>query len=143
TGGVMSQSSASQPALAELVTPAETALLVIDMQNDFCAPGGYIDQVMKKDVSAGNAILPALNRLLDAARQHNVCVIWIGSDYRPDKIPASMQRKLKLRNITQVCCEPGTWGADWYEVKPQAGEPLVIKHNYNGFTGTNLHSVLQ
>src|SRR5690625_367311 len=139
----MTQNLAKQAHLPDLITPAETALIVIDMQNDFCAPGGYIDTVMKRDVSAAKAIVPALNNLISAARKHGVPVVWVGSDYRPEKIPYSMQRKLTLRNITQVCCEPGSWGAEWYEVKPLPDEAVVIKHTYNGFTGTNLQSVLQ
>lgn len=139
----MTNTATLPPLAPELVQADKTALIVIDMQNDFCAPGGYIDTVMNKDVSAAAAIVPALTKLLDAARERGVKVFWIGADYRHDKIPASMLRKLKQRGITAVCCEPGTWGADWFGVQPQAGEPVLIKHNYAGFTGTNLHALLQ
>ena len=42
-----------------------------------------------------------------------------------------------------MCCAPGTWGADWYEVQPAAGEPVVTKHCYSGFTGTDLDAQLK
>lgn len=123
--------------------PKASALLVIDMQNDFCAPGGYIDTVMGKDVTAAAGICNNLARLLQAARAAKVPIFWIGADYSPHRIPASMRRKLRQRGITAVCCEPGTWGADWFCVTPQANEPVIIKHNYSGFSGTELQAALQ
>lgn len=120
-----------------------SALVIIDMQNDFCAPGGYIDTIMGKDVAAAAGICNNLARLLQTARANKVPVFWIGADYSPDRIPASMLRKLRQRGITAICCEPGTWGADWFCVTPQANEPVIIKHNYSGFSGTGLEAALR
>lgn len=128
--------------LKQAMAPGRCALLVIDMQNDFCAPGGYIDRIMGKDVSGAAVICPALNQLLRQARVAGVQVVWIGADYTPDRIPVSMRRKLKARGITAVCCAPDTWGADWFGVRPLADEPIIIKHNYSGFTGTDLDGLL-
>jgi len=128
---------------ANELTSARCALVIIDMQNDFCAPGGYIDQVMGKDVSGAAAVVPVIEGLVGQARQTGVPVIWVGSDYSVDKIPASMRRKLALRGITAECCKPGTWGSEWFDLQPQAGETVVIKHSYAGFSGTSLNAVLQ
>jgi len=130
-------------AWANDMAPTRCALIVIDMQNDFCAPGGYINKVMGKDVGGAAAICPALQELVQHARQASIPVVWIAADYTPDRIPGSMRRKLQQRGITQICCEPGTWGADWFGVRPLANEAIVVKHNYAGFTGTPLASVLQ
>ncbi|QIM47739.1 cysteine hydrolase [Pusillimonas sp. DMV24BSW_D] len=129
--------------LSELLTSGSAALLIVDMQNDFCAPGGYIDAVMGKDVAAAATICDNLIALVSAARTASVPVIWIGSDYSPQRIPAAMQRKLDQRAITAVCCEPGTWGAQWFGVTPMPDESVVIKHAYSGFSNTPLHGVLQ
>lgn len=129
--------------LHEALRPANAALLVIDMQNDFCASGGYIDKVMGKDVSAAAGICGNLESLVQAARAHKVPIVWIAADYSHDRIPASMLRKLRQRGITAVCCEPGTWGADWFCVRPDATEAVVTKHNYSGFSGTGLQQALQ
>lgn len=140
----MNQISTSQPgSLDDALRPSASALLVIDMQNDFCAPGGYIDTVMGKDVSAASGICQNLQQLLQAARARKVPVIWIGADYSHDRIPASMLRKLHQRGITAVCCEPGTWGAQWFCVSPDEDEPVFIKHNYSGFSGTRLEQTLR
>lgn len=129
--------------LHDALQPSASALVVIDMQNDFCAPGGYIDKVMGKDVAAAAAIVENLNCLVQAAREQKVPVIWIAADYSHDRIPASMLRKLRQRGITAVCCEPGTWGADWFGVRPQNSETVVVKHNYSGFSGTSLEQALR
>lgn len=139
----MSAAALPSGVVGQLAKPGQTALLVIDMQNDFCAPGGYIDAVMKKDVSAAKGICSTLQRLIESARDASVPVIWIGADYSPQHIPAEMQRKLAQRGITQVCCEPGSWGAQWFGVEPAPNETVIIKHNYCGFSGTDLHSQLQ
>lgn len=130
-------------ALEEALRPDASALLVIDMQNDFCAPGGYIDKVMGKDVSGASAICDNLVQLVQTARSRKIPIIWIAADYSPDRIPASMSRKLRQRGITAVCCEPGSWGADWFCVHPEQGETVIVKHNYSGFSGTDLESVLR
>jgi ureidoacrylate peracid hydrolase len=124
------------------LAPQRCALLVVDMQNDFCAPGGYIDRTMGKDVSAAAAILPLVNELIASARQARVPVLWLRADYSHERIPDSMAVKLAQRGIEAECCKPGTWGFDWYGVSPQSGEAVVTKHTYSGFIGTGLQQAL-
>jgi ureidoacrylate peracid hydrolase len=127
---------------AERLDARRCVLVVVDMQNDFCAPGGYIDRVMGKDVGAAAAILPALTALVAQARQAGVPVVWLRADYSHDRIPDSMAVKLSARGIEAECCKPGTWGFQWYGVEPAPGEPVVTKHSYSGFIGTNMQDVL-
>lgn len=122
--------------------PDRCALLVIDMQNDFCAPAGYIARTMGKDVSAAAAIVPAIERLVGAAREAGVPVAWLRADYSHERIPDSMRVKLRARGITDECCKPGTWGADWFGVAPIDSDPVVTKHTYSGFAGTDLQQQL-
>ncbi|MGE4240534.1 cysteine hydrolase family protein [Ramlibacter sp.] len=128
---------------AERLQPQNCALMVVDMQNDFCAPGGFIDKTMGKDVSAGAEIAPRINALLDRARAAGVPVVWLRADYSHDIIPDSMAVKLAARGIQAECCKPGTWGHEWYGVQPLDGEPVVTKHSYSGFTGTDMQDVLK
>jgi ureidoacrylate peracid hydrolase len=124
--------------LAEKLEARRCTLVVVDMQNDFCAPGGYIDKVMRLDVSAGAAVAKRIAELLAAARRAGVPVVWLRADYSHERIPDSMRVKLQARGITAVCCAPGTWGAQSYEVEAAPGEAVVIKHTYSGFPGTDL-----
>lgn len=129
--------------LEDKLAPRDSALVVVDMQNDFCSPGGYIDRTMGKDVSAGAAVATTISALLAAARGAGVPVVWLRADYRHDRIPDSMRVKLQARGITAVCCQPGTWGAQWFGVQPAEGEAVVTKHTYSGFAGTDLAARLQ
>lgn len=129
--------------LEERLSPESSALLVIDMQNDFCAPGGYIDTIMGKDVSSAAAIVDAIAALAASARAADVPVFWVRADYTRHRIPPPMQVKLQARGITSDCCVPGTWGSDWFGVAPQPHEPVFTKHTYSGFHGTGLHETLQ
>lgn len=129
--------------LAARLAPGGSALVLIDMQNDFCAAGGYIDVVAGKDVSAGASLVPTLQALMDAARVAGVPVIWVRADYSFDKIPPSMAVVSQARGITAECCKPGTWGAEWFGIAPLPGETIVTKHTYSGFANTDLNAVLQ
>lgn len=128
--------------LGEKLAPPSSALVVIDMQNDFCAPGGYIDRTMQKDVSSAAAVAAAIARLVPAARAAKLPVVWLRADYTRERLPDSMQVKLEARKITATCCAPGTWGADWFDAKPRDGEIVVTKHTYSGFAGTDLEKRL-
>lgn len=129
--------------LDRIVAPRHTAVLVVDMQNDFCAPGGYIERVMKKDAAACRDVAQPIDRLLTLARNANVPVFWLRANYAHELLPESMYAKLVRQGITDVCCARGTWGADWFGVEPMTGEPVIEKHCYSGFMRTNLHRLLE
>jgi ureidoacrylate peracid hydrolase len=128
--------------LADKLALPGAALVIIDMQNDFCAPGGYIDKVMGKSVASAATIVASLEALVESARATGVPVVWVGADYSADKLPDSMRVKLMARGIQAECCKPGTWGAEWFGVKPAEGEPVVLKNTYSGFANTELPDVL-
>lgn len=128
---------------AARLEPGRSVLMVVDMQNDFCAPGGYIDATMRKDVTAAAAILPVVQSLVERARAAGVPVVWLRADYSHDRIPDSMAAKLVARGITAECCKPGTWGFEWFGgLQPAPGEAIVTKHSYSGFVGTDMQQVL-
>jgi len=127
----------------ERLAPAHSALLVIDMQNDFCAEGGYIEAVVGKNAASCRAVAAPIMDLVRAARGAAVPVFWIRADYRLDKLPASMAARFAAQGNGRICCEPGTWGADFYGVAPVPGEPVVDKHCYSAFIGTDLERRLR
>ena len=63
--------------------PSRTALLLIDMQRDFCALGGYADQA-GLDIACLRAPIPAQQRLLAAARASGMLVVHTREGHRPD-----------------------------------------------------------
>jgi ureidoacrylate peracid hydrolase len=125
------------------VAPAHTALLVIDLQNDFIAEGGYIEKVVGRNASACRAILPAVTALIDAARQAGVPVIWVVADYSHERIPEPARVRQLERGWSGVCGAPGSWGADFAGPRPQAGETVIAKHSFSSFHGTALEDELR
>ncbi len=123
---------------AERLAPRHTALLVIDMQNDFCAEGGYIEAVVGKNAAPCRAIAAPIMALAEAARAGGVPVIWVRADYRLEKLPASMAARFAAQGNGRICCAPGTWGAAFHDVAPAPGETVVDKHSYSAFIGTDL-----
>lgn len=137
--------------LSAKLDPARTALLTIDLQNDFCTAGGVMAEE-GADLEPVTAMLPTLARLLDAARTAGVYVVHVRNTYStPDGRYLSepfldvATRRLAGRALTSVpLCEPGTWGADHAAgFAPVDGEPVVRKHRYSGFHQTDLETLLR
>ena len=122
---------------AERLAPARTALVVVDMQNDFCAPGGYIAG-LGKDVSGYGAIVSPLAATLAAARRAGVPVLWLVARYDEALLPPSMRAQKRRMGVDAICCAAGSWGAEFFGVTPEAGEPIFAKHTYSGFSNPDL-----
>lgn len=131
---------ASQPGNSEIqLHPGQTALLVIDIQNDFCAKGGYLNRVYNHDVSFAQPIADNINALVATARAAGVAIIWIRSHYDPKYLANASITKRR----DEGCCLEGTWGADFFSVRPQQGDLIITKHSFSGFHATVLHDELQ
>src|SRR2546423_158102 len=76
--------------LEQKVSPALAALLVIDVQNDFVADGGFFDQV-GADVKTIQRAIPRLAQLIDRAREAGVLVVFIQAIYDPQHLSAPMR----------------------------------------------------
>lgn len=129
--------------LAERLAPRHAALLVIDMQNDFCAANGYVETVLGKDASPCRAAAAPIAALVERARQARVPVIWIRADYSPDKVPVHLALKAHERGSTAPFCHGGSWGAGFYELSPAPDEPIIDKHCFSAFIGTGLEERLR
>ena len=124
--------------------PAHTALLVIDMQNDFCAPGGYIDKTSKLDVAGCEKVADAINPLVEAARAAGVKIVWVRANYEKQYLAPPILARHAIRGIeAEVCCAGESWGYDFFRVKPRKGEFFVEKHRYDAFFGTALDDLLR
>lgn len=128
--------------LDQKVAPAHAAVLVVDVQNDFLAEGGFFHQA-GYELSGARAAIPPLKRLLEAARQAGVLVIFIQAIYDPEYLSGPMRERNLRRGLTMSRCLSGTWGAEFFEVAPEPGEPVVVKHRYSAFAGTELDGLLR
>jgi ureidoacrylate peracid hydrolase len=121
---------------------AHSAVLVIDMQNDFCDEKGYVETVVGKDVSACRAVVPEIMALVGAAREQGVPVYWVKANYDPDRLPEGMLVKQREKS-SAVCCGTASWGSDFYGVQPAGGEAMFEKGSYSAFVGTGLEDALR
>lgn len=121
---------------------AHTAVMVIDMQNDFCAEDGYVEKVVGKDVSACRAVVPDVMGLVEKARAHRVPVIWIKANYDPERVPEGMRVKQREKSSV-VCCGTDSWGAEFYGVATAPGEDVIEKHSFSAFAGTDVEQQLR
>ncbi|MED4923975.1 cysteine hydrolase [Anoxybacillus geothermalis] len=126
----------------EKVHPTKTAVLVVDVQNDFCHPKGAFG-LKGADLSMVKEMMPNLKRLLQSARNpmHRVPVIFIQTIHEPwtDSETWSFRIKGNSGNI----CRKDSWGSDFFKVAPQPDEAVVVKHRYSAFIHTRLDSVLR
>src|SRR5215469_17729323 len=126
--------------LQQILEPSKTAVIVVDVQNDFCDPKGALGK-RGINVAACADMIPPLQRLIDGAHACGATVIFIQTIHtRWTDSDTWIYRKEGEAQIDT--CREGTWGAEFYRVAPTADDPVVNKHRYNAFLNTRLESVL-
>jgi nicotinamidase-related amidase len=138
--------------LAELVDPAHTALVVIDMQRDFIEPDGLFG-TLGIDLTMYAKTRPRLAALLGAARAAGTPVVHLQNTALPDRMsdsPAQIRFNLRMhkdarRNQPPLRYTiPGTPGHDFApDFAPLQNELVVRKYRSSGFWGTNLDMLLR
>ncbi len=124
------------------IAPTHTAVLVVDIQNDFCAPDGYLGSKYGCDEAANEALAERNIDLTDAARSAGALIVWIQAIYDPVYLSAPMLMKASSK-ANDLRCIDGTWGADFYKVVPKEADLVVRKHRYSAFSGTSLDNILR
>jgi nicotinamidase-related amidase len=131
--------------LADRIDPATTALVVIDVQNDFCDPAGVFGSA-GNDVSMMPAMAEHTCALVDAARERRMLIFWVRATYDEPVTSAPLAETYNRRGFTKSMCLEGSWGADWYaNVRPRAepNEPILTKHRFSAFWDTPLDLYLR
>jgi ureidoacrylate peracid hydrolase len=129
--------------LSARVDPAHTAVLVVDMQNDFCAEGGYIHKTRPVDMSQNIALAERVSSLVDDGRAHGTSIVWIRANYEPRFLSPQAIIKREERQPGLVCCAGGSWGWEFYGVIPAADDMIIEKHSFSAFFGTELDRLLR
>jgi ureidoacrylate peracid hydrolase len=125
---------------AERLHPERAALVVVDVQNDFCHPQG-VSAGLGKDLSGIEAAVARLANFLPAARAAGVPVVFVRNLHSPNSdTPEWLARHADPGRVQT--CQVSSWGAEFYRVAPVDGDMVVDKHRYNAFTRTRLEDVL-
>jgi ureidoacrylate peracid hydrolase len=139
--------------------PSRTALIVVDMQNDFLSKGGMFDRA-GIDIGPANAIVPAVAAVIAAARAAGIPVIYLKQQHAADlsdagsaDSPHYLVHKNRMRLGQSFPAPDGTTGRILVErtwnteivdpLKPEPGDIVIGKHRYSGFFETSLDARLR
>ena len=164
------QHSTENPALAKKVVtlPAQprpvdidirkTAVIVVDMQNDFVTKGGLFDRLGIGFDGMQN-IVARIRKTLEVARKESLPIVYLKMGYRPDlsdigPADSPMGAENRRAQVGEKMRAPDgregrllvrdTWNTDIVdELKPQAGDIVVYKTRFSGFYNTELDEILQ
>jgi ureidoacrylate peracid hydrolase len=138
------------------VDAAKSALLIVDMQNDFCSKGGWLDS-RGIDISPNRKPIQPLAALIEAFRKNGIPVVWVNWGVRKDllNISPSLRHAHNPRGNEPGIAQPvpgtrsevikaGSWGAQVVdEINPGEQDVQIIKHRFSAFWDTETDAVLR
>jgi ureidoacrylate peracid hydrolase len=133
---------AASPLPFARVAPETTRLIVVDVQNDFLADGGWFDR-SGQELSLMRRAVDDLVEFIPLARSAGVRPIFVKAIYDEKWLSRPMLERHQLVGFDTRHCQSGTWGAEFYKVAPQDGDDVVVKHRYSAFIGTDLAPLLR
>jgi ureidoacrylate peracid hydrolase len=133
---------------APIVNPQHTAVIVVDMQHDFCSEGGMFASA-GIDLSAIRAIIEPISRTLSVARAAGARVIYLKMEFRPDlsdvgPLDSPQRQRIGVSQPADGFLIRGSWNTEIIpELKPQPNDIIVSKRRFSGFYETELDMILK
>ncbi len=137
------------------LNPAETAMIIVDMQNAYASPGGYLD-IAGFDIAGCETVIQRAVVAADAARKAGIQVIYFQNGWDPDYKEAgtpgspnwhksnALKTMRKRPELAGTLLAKGGWDYALVEaLAPKPGDLVVPKPRYSGFFNTNIDSLLR
>ena len=137
------------------IDPSQTALIVVDMQNAYASPGGYLD-LAGFDISGAAAAIEAVADAARTAREAGIPVIYFQNGWDPDYVEAggpgspnwhksNAMKTMRARpDLAGKLLAKGGWDYALVDrLAPQPGDIVVPKTRYSGFPTSNIDALLR
>ena len=122
----------------DVIDPKKTAMIVVDMQNDFVVPGAAME------TPAARTVVPKLAEALKICRDAGIKIIYTAHVHRRDGSDMGLFDDMHAPIAKRAALVDGTPGVDIYpDLAPAPGEHVIKKHRYSGFYGTDLDIILR
>ncbi|MDF9839753.1 MULTISPECIES: isochorismatase family cysteine hydrolase [unclassified Paenibacillus] len=129
--------------MKEHLSLESTALIIVDVQNDFCHEDGACAR-MGRDVKGAQAIVPSIQLLIGECRERGVPVIFIQMTQEPHTLSEAWNMRPRPAGTEGIAVtQRNSWGADFYKLTPKPDDIIVEKHRYSAFIGTQLDLILR
>ncbi|PNU06740.1 cysteine hydrolase family protein [Novosphingobium guangzhouense] len=127
----------------DMIAPARTALIVVDVQVDFASAKGLIGR-HGTDMAAAEAAIDHIEPLIAAARSAGATVGFMRVMTRPETDANALVTLMVRRGMpgAEGICRVGSGGEDYYRLFPEPGDIEVEKRAYSSFHGTDLEAQL-
>lgn len=126
-----------------LEAPDRIAVVVIDMQQDFCSPSGAFGRA-GMDISANERIVQPLNAFVETMRDSGALVVWVRQVISPRHMSPAIMRRLRRAPERLELCVQGTAGAELAEgLRVDPADAMVEKFRYSAFFGSSLDQILR
>jgi ureidoacrylate peracid hydrolase len=132
---------------------SRSALVIVDMQNDFLHKDGNFPNIDREhpefgfDIPFLQSTIAPVSRLANAFRTAERPVIYVAHVLKPDYSDAAFpywRVGLDPKSWNRTHCVEGTWGAEIvHELRPHEGEPVIVKKGFGGFANTPLDTTLR
>lgn len=133
----------------------ETALIVVDMQNAYASPGGYLD-LAGFDVTGAKPVIAAVAETIEISRKLGFTIVFFqngwdagkqeaGTPDSPNWWKSNALKTMRARpELDGKLLTRGTWDYELVEkIKPLPGDIVLPKPRYSGFSGTQLDGILR
>jgi ureidoacrylate peracid hydrolase len=135
--------------------PKQSAVIVVDMQNGYCSPGGYFSH-LGVDLSPFDRVVTAISKMVSISRDAGIQVVWLqngwdaqlkeaGGAHSVNQLKGNSLRLMRERSdLRGKLLTKGGWDYEIVDaLKPDPSDIVVPKPRYSGFAGTALDSILR
>jgi len=122
---------------------SNTALIVVDVQNDFCHSKGVFSKYREANLDQVQQAVKNISTLIRKCRECEIPIIFIQTIHSPWTNSPSWGKRLEGSGEKMRICPPNEFGSQFFTVEPQENDCIVTKHRYSAFVGTDLNLILR